>query len=154
MLQKTVLAIAFFIAALLALTFGEVIFLQFASWFSWLTGYFVQDFSHLIQLAHAYLSHNWLKVIVAAIIAGLALMWVSKNRQDSLSQESNHKKIAIILAVLLGWLGAHRFYLGQVGLGILYLILFMVYAPLVVFISLIDAVRYAFMSEQAFKIKH
>lgn len=27
-----------------------------------------------------------------------------------------------ILALLLGWVGAHRFYLGQIGMGVLYLV--------------------------------
>jgi len=30
------------------------------------------------------------------------------------------KKTAILLAIFLGYLGIHRFYLGQIGLGILY----------------------------------
>lgn len=153
MLQKTVLVIAFFIAALLALSFGEAILSQIFAWFSWLSGYFIQDFSHLVQISQHYLQHNWMKVILAAVIAGLALLWVSKNRQESLEMASNHRKIAIVLAVLLGWLGAHRFYLGQIGWGIIYLILFTISTPLVVFIALIDALRYAFMSEQDFTVK-
>ena len=31
------------------------------------------------------------------------------------------KKTAILLAIFLGYLGIHRFYLGQIGLGVLYL---------------------------------
>ena len=33
------------------------------------------------------------------------------------------KTIAGILAILLGWLGVHHFYLGNIGMGILYIVL-------------------------------
>jgi|TARA_B110000908_G_scaffold10354_1_gene12390 TM2 domain-containing membrane protein YozV len=31
------------------------------------------------------------------------------------------RKTAMLLAIFLGYLGIHRFYLGQIGLGVLYL---------------------------------
>lgn len=34
------------------------------------------------------------------------------------------KTVALILCILLGWLGGHRFYVGKVGTGILYLLTF------------------------------
>lgn len=153
MLQKVVLAIAIFIAALLALSFGETVLTQLLSWFSWLSGYVIPDLAQLMQQSVQFVQQNWLKVILAAVIAIVALLWLSQNREETLAQPSNRRKIAIILAVLLGWLGAHRFYLGQIGWGIIYLILFNIYLPLVVFIALLDALRYAFMSEQEFNLK-
>jgi len=45
---------------------------------------------------------------------------------------------AILLAFFLGGVGGHKFYLGQVGLGILYLFFFWTFIPaLVAFIELI-----------------
>jgi len=60
------------------------------------------------------------------------------------------KAVAIILAVFFGAMGAHRFYLGQVGRGILYFILW--------FISwmfgFIDAIIIASMSQDEFDRKY
>lgn len=39
---------------------------------------------------------------------------------------------AVILALLLGWLGGHKFYLGQTGLGIVYLLFSWTGIPLIV----------------------
>ncbi|TAM04246.1 MAG: TM2 domain-containing protein, partial [Pusillimonas sp.] len=63
---------------------------------------------------------------------------------------TSQRKIAVVLAIFLGWLGAHRFYLGQIGWGVVYLVLFYLFTPLVIVLSLIDAVRYLFMSDDDF----
>ena len=42
------------------------------------------------------------------------------------------KTTAAILAFLLGGVGAHRFYLGQSGLGIIYLLFFWTFIPAIV----------------------
>ena len=44
--------------------------------------------------------------------------------QSEMSARRKDTKIAILLALFLGGLGAHRFYMGQTGLGILYLVFF------------------------------
>lgn len=44
---------------------------------------------------------------------------------------------AVVLALLLGWLGGHKFYLGQTGLGIVYLLFSWSGIPLIV--SFIEA---------------
>ena len=38
--------------------------------------------------------------------------------------------VAVLLAVFLGGVGAHHFYLGNIGLGIVYLLFFLVAGPL------------------------
>lgn len=53
--------------------------------------------------------------------------------------EKKDKTVAVLLAVFLGGLGAHKFYLGQTTAGILYLIFFWTYIPAV--LGLIDAFR-------------
>jgi len=39
---------------------------------------------------------------------------------------------AVLLALFGGWIGAHKFYLGQTGMGILYLLFCWTYIPLIV----------------------
>lgn len=62
------------------------------------------------------------------------------------------KNVAGIFALFLGWLGIHRFYLGQVGLGILYIIFF--WFPLFWLISLIDAIVFFSMDRESFDRKY
>ncbi len=63
-----------------------------------------------------------------------------------------NKNVAGILAFFLGGLGAHRFYLDQVGLGIFYLIFF--WFPLTWLIGIIDAIIFFTMQEEAFDAKY
>lgn len=63
-----------------------------------------------------------------------------------------NRGIAIVLALFLGWLGVHRFYLGRIGSGFLYLLFFWTYIPFL--ISLIEVVRLALMNEDTFHTKY
>ncbi len=70
-------------------------------------------------------------------------------------QQKNHtrrmkdKNVAAILALLLGYFGVHRFYLGQIGLGLLYFI------PVVGFVlSIIDFIAFLSMDQDVFDIKY
>lgn len=60
--------------------------------------------------------------------------------------------IAIVLALFLGGLGIHRFYIGQVGRGFLFMIFSWTFIP--AFIGLIDALRWAFMSDDSFATRY
>jgi TM2 domain-containing membrane protein YozV len=60
------------------------------------------------------------------------------------------KNVAGILALFLGWMGIHRFYLGQVGLGILYILFFWI-SWLVAFI---DAIVLLSMDQDVFDVKY
>ena len=62
------------------------------------------------------------------------------------------KTTAIILAVFLGWFGGHRFYLGQVGTGLLYLIFCWTFIPAI--IAFIDFIIFLKMDEQTFNIRY
>ena len=62
------------------------------------------------------------------------------------------KTTAIILAVFLGWFGGHRFYLGQVGTGLLYLIFCWTFIPAI--IALIDFIVFLKMDEQTFNSRY
>lgn len=62
------------------------------------------------------------------------------------------KNIAGLLALFLGPLGAHRFYLDQVGLGIFYLLFF--WFPITWFIAFVDAIIFFTMSPEKFDAKY
>lgn len=62
------------------------------------------------------------------------------------------KNVAGILALFFGWMGIHRFYLGQVGLGILYALLF--WSGISAVLGLIDAIVFFSMDKDAFDIKY
>ena len=59
---------------------------------------------------------------------------------------------AAILALLLGGIGAHKFYLGRAGTGIIYLIFCWTGIPLV--IGVIEAVNLLSMCDQEFDAKY
>jgi TM2 domain-containing membrane protein YozV len=63
------------------------------------------------------------------------------------------KNVAGILALFLGSFGVHRFYLGQIGLGILYIIL-NVFFFFSFFLSLIDAIVFFSQDKDAFDLKY
>lgn len=58
------------------------------------------------------------------------------------------KGTAALLAFLLGGIGIHRFYLGQTGLGLLYLFLCWTFIPAV--IALIDCIVFLSMTKESF----
>ncbi len=62
------------------------------------------------------------------------------------------KNVAGILALFLGWLGIHRFYLGQGGLGVAYLIFS--WTPVIWIISFIDAISFFMMDKENFDRKY
>lgn len=74
----------------------------------------------------------------------------------SLNQVSNigekSRTSTIIFALLLGGIGAHKFYLGRVGIGILYLFFCWTFIPAVV--ALFEGVIYATMSDETFHAKY
>jgi TM2 domain-containing membrane protein YozV len=61
-----------------------------------------------------------------------------------------NKNIAGLLALFFGFFGIHRFYLGQTGLGIFYLI----FLPISWLISFIDAIVFFSMDKENFNIKY
>jgi len=62
------------------------------------------------------------------------------------------KTTAGILALLLGGLGAHKFYLGKPGLGILYLLFCWTYVPSI--LGLIEGIVYLSASDAVFQAKY
>ena len=136
MLKNILLSIVIFAVVLIALTFGEKTFNVFAEWLYELTGIAVMTLQPLYMSMQGYVLDDQLK-----------------NNGAKLNEEGTPRKIAIILAIFLGWLGVHRFYLNQLITGLLYLIISQIFLPLAVILSPIDAVRYYSMSEVDFQKK-
>jgi len=150
MFKKIALIIIVFLIVLVALTFGEVIVHQALAWFSYLTGIVFHNFSDLYYQARDYVVEHRTKIIIALVLTLPISYWIIKNKDSELGQRYSERKISIVLAVFLGWLGAHRFYQGQIGWGLIYLIILWIFPPLVVAVSLIDAARYLFMTDEDF----
>lgn len=66
--------------------------------------------------------------------------------------KTKSKATAIILALFLGDIGIHKFYLGQAGQGVLYLLLCWTFIPVI--LSIIDIIHYLVMSEGDFQTKY
>lgn len=67
---------------------------------------------------------------------------------DSAASGSKDRVTAGVLAILLGWFGAHKFYLGDTGLGILYLCFFWTGIPAIV--GLIEGILYLTKTDEEF----
>jgi len=61
------------------------------------------------------------------------------------------RKTAAFLALFLGHLGIHKFYLGSWGWGILYILFFFTFIPMGV--ALIEAIRYFSINDDEFNYK-
>lgn len=68
------------------------------------------------------------------------------------SAYSKSKTTAGLLGILLGGVGAHKFYLGKVGLGILYLVFCWTFIPVI--IGLIEGILYLTATDEAFAQKY
>jgi TM2 domain-containing membrane protein YozV len=52
--------------------------------------------------------------------------------QSEMNRERKDKTTALLLCIFLGGVGAHRFYLGDSGKGILYLLFFWTFIPSII----------------------
>jgi TM2 domain-containing membrane protein YozV len=59
---------------------------------------------------------------------------------------------AAIFALLLGGVGAHKFYLGRAGQGLLYLVFFWTFIP--AFVGFIEGIMFLTMSDAEFNAKY
>ncbi|MFC7071660.1 NINE protein [Halovenus rubra] len=65
---------------------------------------------------------------------------------------SKDRTTAGILAILLGGLGVHKFYLNETGLGVLYLCFSWTFIPAI--IGLIEGILYLMKTDQEFEAKY
>lgn len=68
------------------------------------------------------------------------------------TEGSKDRVTAGVLAILLGGVGAHRFYLGDIGLGLLYLCFFWTFIPALV--GLIEGILYLTKTDEEFQRKY
>ncbi|HMV40191.1 NINE protein [Plasticicumulans sp.] len=68
------------------------------------------------------------------------------------SAGSKNRTTAAILALLLGAIGAHKFYLGRIAAGCLYLLFFWTYIPAI--IAFVEFIVYLTMSDEMFSEKY
>ena len=69
-----------------------------------------------------------------------------------LSEGRRNKWIAIILAFFFGGLGLHKFYLGQIGWGVAYLLLCWTGIPSIV--GLVESIIYLTLSDEEFAARY
>lgn len=73
---------------------------------------------------------------------------------DQIQNRGKKKSVAGIMAFLLGGVGAHKFYLGNWGLGMVYLASLLIVPYISAVIGLIEAIRLFTMSENDFNEKY
>lgn len=64
---------------------------------------------------------------------------------------NRNKWVAALLAFFFGWFGAHKFYLGQVGMGIVYLLFCWTMIPLIA--SVVETLMLVLASEREFDVR-
>jgi len=62
------------------------------------------------------------------------------------------RTVAVLLALFLGGMGAHKFYLGKVGAGLLYLLFCWTFIPAIV--AFIEGIRWLCMSNESFATRY
>lgn len=66
--------------------------------------------------------------------------------------EGKNRVVAALLAFFLGGIGAHQFYLGRIGMGILYLAFFWTFIPGIV--AVFEGIFFLISSDEAFDRKY
>jgi len=77
---------------------------------------------------------------------------VVKKNHHSVSHSGKGKTTAALLAIFLGGIGIHKFYLGQVVWGVLYILFCWTWIPMIV--GFIEGVVYLFTSDKDFSAKY
>ncbi len=70
----------------------------------------------------------------------------------TVNSRDRNRVVAALLAILLGGIGIHKFYLGSTGWGIVYLLFFWTLIP--AFVALIEGIIYLTMTDEAFQEKY
>ncbi|GHT21026.1 hypothetical protein FACS189419_01260 [Planctomycetales bacterium] len=89
---------------------------------------------------------------VMCIACGFPLQMPLSSQVSGLLKAKKDKVAAGILAILLGWLGFHKFYLGSWGWGIVYILFSL--TGITFILGIIEGVIYLVMDEVAFDVKY
>jgi len=73
-------------------------------------------------------------------------------RQPGMNPPRRNRIVAAIFALLLGGLGIHKFYLGKVGWGIVYILFCWTFIPGIV--GFVEGIIYLTMSDEEFAAKY
>ena len=149
-MQKILVPIIVFCVVLIALTFGEGVFRGFATLVYEWTGIVLYNLNDFFLSIWSYVQAHPVKIVLALLITAGISVWLHKNHGEELNKPANTRKIAIVLAIFLGWTGAHRFYLNQMFAGIVFILISLIFIPLSVFLSGIDAIRYMYTDDETF----
>lgn len=68
------------------------------------------------------------------------------------SKSKKNKYAAAFLAIFFGSFGLHKFYLGKVLWGLIYLLFFWAFVPMV--LGIIEGIMYLSMSAKSFELKY
>lgn len=75
---------------------------------------------------------------------------MNTNQPPNYPQRAKRSKtLAALLAIFLGGIGAHKFYLGQVGWGLVYLLFSWTSIP--IFVGIVEGIIYLSMSDASFE---
>lgn len=77
---------------------------------------------------------------------------VSANGFGATTASGKNRLAAALFALFLGGLGVHKFYLGRIGWGIVYVLFCWTFIP--VLISFVEGIIYLTMSDEAFEAKY
>lgn len=80
------------------------------------------------------------------------IVYVQQTPQVQAPQSTKSKGTAALLAIFLGGLGAHKFYLGHPGWGFIYLIFCWTFIPEA--LGIIEGIIYLTMKDEAFAQKY
>ena len=87
-------------------------------------------------------------VLYVAVVLGLHYSRASKSTLHD-RPEPRNRGIAIVLAFLLGGIGAHRFYMGRIATGLLYVAFCWTSVPFILGIA--EAIAYALIDDDRFQ---
>ena len=83
---------------------------------------------------------------------GVRQQYPFSNSLTSSAPNGKSKIAAALFAFFLGGFGVHKFYLGQIGRGFLYLLFCWTFIPSLV--SLIEAILYLTMKDEVFNVRY
>jgi len=75
----------------------------------------------------------------------------NKSKATTANGAAKSRIVAGVLALLVGGIGVHKFYLGKIGLGVVYVLFFWTFVPAI--IAFIEGIIYLVQDDQTFAAK-